>query len=103
MYGFLEQNPIVEKDDIDYILKTVEEQKLVLEASLKAKAQQAEILDCNWTGQLPYLRMIHCIIDNDDIKYAFMNQNNIDETRMNLENRNLVVRLPTVYDLVSMM
>jgi hypothetical protein len=42
----------------------------------------------SWTGKYPYLRLIHAIVDNDDIKRAFIHHNDVPSGRMAVENRN---------------
>ena len=32
-----------------------------------------------WTGQIPYLHLIHCITDCDDAWHAFLHQNDVME------------------------
>ena len=39
-----------------------------------------------WTGKYPYLQLIHAIVDNDDIKHAYIHCNNIPSGRMAVEN-----------------
>ena len=42
----------------------------------------------SWTGKYPYLRLIHAIVDDDDIKRAYIHRNDIPSGRMAVENRN---------------
>jgi hypothetical protein len=42
----------------------------------------------NWTKKYPYLHLIHCIIDFNDMKTAHQNHLNMPSGRMALENRN---------------
>ncbi|KAG7347941.1 hypothetical protein IV203_016646 [Nitzschia inconspicua] len=49
----------------------------------------------NWTGKDPYLRLIHCIVD-DSIKESF--RNDIQPGRMSIENRN---REKTVWEAIA--
>ena len=58
------------------------------------EASNAEIAEIdaqllgNWVGKYPHLRLIHCIVDNDDIKDAFIHQNKTTRVRLENENRN---------------
>ena len=58
------------------------------------EASNAEIAEIdaqllgNWVGKYPHLRLIHCIVDNDDIKDAFIHRNKTTRGRLEIENRN---------------
>ena len=61
---------------------------------MRSNAETAEIdaqLIGNWVGKYPYLRLIHCIVDNDDIKDAFIHRNKTTRGRSEIENRNHTV------------
>ena len=42
----------------------------------------------NWIGKFPMLRLIHVLIDHDEIKRAFHNCHDLPSGRMALENGN---------------
>ncbi len=41
---------------------------------------------CNWVGKYPHLRLIHCIIDDDNIKAAYLARNNCSGDHMAVKN-----------------
>ena len=41
-----------------------------------------------WSRRLPYLRLIHALIDHDNIKAAYIRRGDIPLGRMAVENRN---------------
>ena len=100
---WLDDNPITAADDVAFLKATVEyKRQNAVEAFDAAKAEK-ELLERNWTGKYPYLRLIHSIVDSDEIKKAFLHRNDIDTTRMTVENRNLVdKRSKTVWELVAL-
>ena len=76
--------------------------KQIATAAFDGKRAEKDLLEKNWTGNYPYLRLIHCLIDNDDIKRAFLYRNDVDSTRMTEENRNSVDKCQkTVWELLS--
>lgn len=99
---WLDENPITSVDDVAFLEKTVTHTKqTALDAFAASKAEKASI-DVNWTGKYPYLRLIHCLIDDDDIKEAYLHRHDVDTTRMTVENRNSVdKRPPTVWEMIS--
>ena len=100
---WLDDNPITAADDVAFLKATVEyKRQNAVEAFDAAKAEK-ELLERNWTGKYPYLRLIHSIVDSDEIKKAFLHRNDIDTTRMTVENRNSVdKRSKTVWELVAL-
>ncbi len=42
----------------------------------------------SWSGRLPYLCLIHALIDHDNIKAASIHRSDIPSGRMAVENRN---------------
>jgi hypothetical protein len=70
---------------------------------MEAAKAEAEMLESKrWQGESPYLRLIHCIIDHDEIKMAFLRRHDLSSSCMEVENRNSVSKQnKTVWELVS--
>ena len=41
------------------------------------KVSEKDQLERNWYGRYPYLCLIHVVLDNDDIKHAFLSWHDI--------------------------
>ena len=60
-------------------------------ASAKAEAEKAVVLalfNKRWVGNKPILRLIHALIDNDEIKHAYLERFDVPSDRMVIKNRN---------------
>ena len=56
----------------------------------------------NWIGKYPHLRLIHAIIDHNEIKRAYLDRLDVPSGRMALENRNTVeARSGNVWEMVA--
>ena len=62
---------------------------------------ETEALEKNWVGKMPYLHLIHCLVDDDTIKVAYLHRNNINDSRISLDNRNSNVKEPTVIEMIA--
>jgi hypothetical protein len=98
---FLDDNPITNADEISFLKSKIEEHKVIQEAAKAARSMEVDASEKNWVGKVPYLRLIHCLVDHDDIKMAYLRRHDIDNTRISLDNRNSDVRQPTVYELIA--
>lgn len=100
---WLDDHPIVGDEDVAFITATFDSVKKDAIESVAAMATETELLgEKAWTGQVPYLRLIHCLIDNDDIKRAYHSRNDIPPGRLHLENRNSVDKQPkTVWQMLA--
>jgi hypothetical protein len=65
---FLVQHPITGADEIAFLKKKVQD---VLQVVNKASKDNDEESGKKWVGQLPYLRLIHCLLQ-DDVKDKWM-------------------------------
>jgi hypothetical protein len=88
MVQWLEDNPLTDVSDVEYLRKLVLEKKNNCVKELDQVQLDNVKLAKSWTGAAPFMRLIHCFIDNDAIKEAFMHRNEVDPTRMSMENRN---------------
>jgi hypothetical protein len=103
LFEWLDKHPISGEHEVLYLKDAVANHEKVANDSIEAAKAEAEMLETKrWQGEVPYLRLIHCIIDNDNIKLAFLKRHDISSSRMVVENRNSVAkREKTVWELVS--
>jgi hypothetical protein len=109
--AWLEDHPITCADDITFLRNTVSTRKEVLQQAILAQQEERlpgeeDILVSerrgNWTGKTPHLRLIHCLVDHDNIKKAFSRRNDLPSGRLHLDNPNSVDKRPvTVWELLS--
>ena len=107
-FTWLDANPITTPADVAYLrqlyLGRIEELATAnAEAELEREmlATGGAATNKAWTGLEPYLRLIECLLANDDIRSAFLHRNSLPSNRMELENRNAPDRPPTVYELLA--
>jgi hypothetical protein len=89
---WLVNNPIVAVAEVDFIKATIAHR-----IAVAARLQQQPVAPSvppgaasrgsNWVGKLPHLRLIHAIIDDVDIKAAYVRRLNLPGGRMAIENR----------------
>ena len=85
---FLDDNPITNADEFSFLKRKIEEHKVIQEAAKAARSMEVDASGKNWVGKVPYLRLIHCLVDDDAIKMAYLRRHDIDSTRTALDNRN---------------
>lgn len=96
---WLEKNPINSTNDILFLTSTIAKEKQLAFEALEKEASENDLLSRSWTGELPYLRLIHALIDHDDIKELFLHRNDLSGDRLEIENRNSTERRQaTVWD-----
>ncbi len=89
---WLVNNPIVAAAEVDFIKATIAHQVAVAER-IQQQPAAPSVPPCaasrgsNWVGKLPHLRFIHAIIDDVDIKAAYIRRLNLPGGRMAIENR----------------
>ena len=98
---WLDKNPISNHDEVEYLNSKIHEHKKVQEEANAARKREMDALERNWVGKYPYLRLIHCLVDDDSIKHAYLRRNDMNTSRLALDNRNSDVREPTVYELIA--
>jgi len=93
---WLVNNPIVAADEVSFIRRTISHRILVAERTglqstnhgaapppPPATASSSSVSGTgNWIGKYPYLRLIHTIIDNPDIKAAYKRRLHVPNGRM---------------------
>jgi len=97
---WLDQHPIAGEQDVSFLNEKYKEYKKILQDAMTAAAREEDALQKGWTGSLPYLRLIHCIID-DRIKPAYLKRNDLSANRLAVENRNSVLAQSSVYSLIA--
>lgn len=100
-----EEETISAPEDISFFQTEIATEKafaiqLLSTASLESN-QLVGDKDAPWTGNIPILRLIHCIIDEDRNKRAYLVREKLSSSRMQVENRNSVVREPNVWELMT--
>jgi hypothetical protein len=68
---WLDLNPITNSVDVEYLKKKVSEHKVIAQEAVDTKKLEDDLLEKQWTGKWPILRMIHCLVDHDDTKRLF--------------------------------
>lgn len=99
---WLDENPISDSADIGYLSRKVAEHKVIAEEAVTMKKISEDLLEKQWTGRWPYLRMIHALVDHDDAKRLFLTRYDLDNGRLQVDNRNSTnKRAVTVWEVVS--
>ena len=93
--NWLVDNPIVAADEVAFIRRTISHRILVAEraglqsagGALPVPAASSNVGTGNWIGKYPYLRLMHAIIDNPEIKAAYKTRLHVPNGRLAIENR----------------
>jgi hypothetical protein len=93
----LEKKPITDAIDVAFLRAKVKEMK-ELQLAVQAESQAVSKTG-HWTQEVPYLRLILCLIQ-DDIKPKWLSRAQ-PLTRQQLDGRNSEVRDETVYEMIS--
>jgi hypothetical protein len=80
---WLLNNPIVAPDEVAFIRVTIAHRISVVERNAATAATKGS----SWVGKYPYLRLIHAIVDDVDIKAAYKRRLDVPNGRMAVENR----------------
>ncbi len=75
--------------DAKFVKEEIAVRKVQLEEAAATKAAQNAQLEGRWLGNIPALRMIHALIEHDNIKRAYLTRFH-SLTRGELENQNSV-------------
>ena len=97
-----QNDEIGESHDVEFVVGKMKRRKDQLENVCAALVEQNAALEGRWTGKVPMLRSIHCLIEDGAIKSAFIRCHN-SKDRIQLDNRNsMEKRDPTVWELMSL-
>ena len=68
----------------------------------KGRSVESKKKGVNWTSNIPFLRLIHCLVDNEDIRDAYIKRYVIHKGRHKLDNRKSVEKRPEdVHELLA--
>ena len=94
---WLMQNPVTNADDVVFLEKKVAE--VIQIAAAAADCQGDEDSGKNWVGPLPYLCLIHCLLE-DDIHDKWIHRND-PRSIQEIDARNSEVRVETAYEMIA--
>jgi hypothetical protein len=105
-HDWLKENPITTDNDIAFLFKKAKEVKQVVAndtqktptASNNQPSGDAE-QGIRWFGPLPYLRLIHCLME-DDVKDKWIHRND-PKTIQDIDARNSDVREENVFEIIA--
>ena len=83
---WLSNNPITDYGVIAFLVKTINKWKQAAKNAMIDKASEKGQLERNWLGRYPYLSLIHALVNNDDIKHAFLSWHDIPSVCLAIEN-----------------
>ena len=102
---WLTVHPLVREDDVLFVLSTVASRSAAAENAAREKEDEERALDgggSSWHGKFPMLRLIHALVDHDEIKSAYLTRHDLPSGRMAIENRNTVeARMGTVWQMMA--
>ena len=111
-HTWLNQHPISTPDDVAYLLGVYSQccadaesaaEEAILERQLLNTASVTQNRGSAWLQKGPYLRLISCLIDSDEIRSAFVRRNTHSRTRLELDGRNSADRPLTVWEMMATM
>jgi hypothetical protein len=86
---WLNDNPISDPDDRAFVLAAVDEHADVAKRANEERNKTASgLFNKNWVGKEAILQLIHALVDNDEIKRAYLQRFNCPSDQMLIENRN---------------
>ncbi len=84
---WLEEHPILDPADISFLKREVASQKEVIEAAQEEEEEEnARLGASNWNATT-CMRLIHALVDHDEIKAKFLNRSDLPAGRSVVENR----------------
>ena len=93
--------PIRDKDCVTFLTTEALRIEMVLQAALDEGRETALALQHGeWTGPIPYLRLLHSIIDCDEIRVTFLKRND-GKGHEELNAANSPVRPKDAYELIA--
>ena len=97
---WLNEHPIKGDVDCKFLAETVQKKEALIRAAANETTRETTTEEVavgkSWNGDIPYLRLIHCIVD-DTIKPKFLRRN-VPKTRQEIDARNSPIRESTVYE-----
>jgi hypothetical protein len=93
---WLKDHPVTGEADVKFLRERC---LLFNTTALAAAAEQRAMTDGAWRGDIPHLRLILCLIE-DDIKPKFLKRDKA-LSRLDIDARNSDTRKPTVYELIA--
>ncbi len=87
---WLDRHPIDDGGEWYNLVTEIEKHRLVAEKAAAERLSNAEALDGGkkWQGKYPMLRMIHALVDHDEIKRANLTHHDLPSGQISVENRN---------------
>jgi hypothetical protein len=85
---WLEDHPINNSCDREYLFKAIDKRVETAKTVDAQRAQEQAQFNKKWIGPAPILRLIHTLIDHDEIKRAYLKGFDVPSDHMALENRN---------------
>jgi len=85
---WLEENPIGTGFGREFLFVAVDERLVMVEKAAKKTEEETSLFNKRWIGKEPILRLIHALLDDDNIKRAYLVRLDVLSDRMVIENRN---------------
>jgi hypothetical protein len=83
------------------VQSTIEECNTAMEESATLAPTMTTPQHARWRGNMPYLRLIMCIVVNDNIRNAYLHRGDaMSRTELDAQNSD-DVREPTVYEMIA--
>jgi hypothetical protein len=87
IHEWLDLHPIVDPSDVAFLTATVASRKAVADAAEKEDNNNNACLGAGNWNSTACMRLIHALIDHDDLKSKFLNRLNLPAGRSTVENR----------------
>ena len=101
MIVWLNEWPVIEQSCVQFLLAEANRVRAVLQTALdESRENSLAIQHGAWSGQVPYLRLIHCITDCDENRSAFLKRNDM-KTREELDAARSPIRPKSAYDMIA--
>ena len=97
---WLEEHPIDDAIDIEFVTDTIASRKEVAEAAQKEDEENNARLGAGNWNSTACMRLIHTLVDHDEIKAKFLNRLNLPAGRSSVENREQI-RATNVWHLMA--
>lgn len=87
LFDWLDNNPITAPLDVDFLQREVDFHFTSHTDRQKEEQQLAHLTPKHWRDDVPYLRLIHALVDIDQNKNAFLRRHEISSNRLVVDNR----------------